>query len=399
MLLSIAVVLVSGYAVGKIVDKLGFPSLLGMLLVGVLLGPYVLNELHPDLLMISQDLRSFALIVILLRAGLGIRKEQLQKVGITALKLSSLPCLLEGLIITGLAYMLLGFSLAEAGMLGFIIAAVSPAVVVPSMLELKAKGYGKKNEIPTLILAGSSIDDVFAITLFTFFLGLGTGEGGQSIAGMLAHIPFSILAGILGGVLCAFALSRLFKRFFSQKRSILPFFFSLLLAVLYYEVGEALDIASLLGVMSIGFILVEIIPKIADGISRQLSIVWFFAQILLFALIGAEVNIQVAWQAGGLGLLIIACGLIARSLGVWLATLGTELNTKERIFCMIAYTPKATVQAAIGAIPLTLGVADGQLILAIAVLSIIVTAPLGALAISASAPKLLDEEPMIAVTE
>lgn len=389
MLIGIGLLLLLGYIGGRLASKIKLPPLIGMLFVGILSGPYVLNWLDSDLLLVSQDIRMFALIIILLRAGLGIKKEQIKQVGTISLKLSSIPCLLEGFTVLGLSYYLLGFSLAEAGMLGFIIAAVSPAVVVPSMLDLKEKRLGEDKQIPTLLLAGASIDDVFAITLFTFFLGLGTETTESSLLLDLGRIPFSIIGGVIIGGLLAWSAIYLFK--LMHKKYIEKLVLLLGATILFVEWGDHIGIASLLGVMTIGFLLLEKVPAQSKEFSLALGGLWVFLQILLFALVGAEVNIAVALDSGFMGLAIIAVGLLARSTGVWLATIGSGLNTKERLFCMIAYTPKATVQAAIGAVPLALGVGQGATILAIAVLSIIVTAPLGALGIYASAPKLLKQ--------
>ncbi|OJF97097.1 sodium:proton antiporter [Alkalibacterium sp. 20] len=389
MLTGLGLLLLLGYIGGKMASKVKLPPLIGMLFVGVLIGPYMLNWLDSDLLLVSQDIRTFALIIILLRAGLGIKKEQIKEVGMIALKISSIPCLIEGFTVTGLAYYLLDFSFAEAGMLGFIIAAVSPAVVVPSMLDLKEKRLGEEKQVPTLLLAGTSIDDVFAITLFTFFLGLGTEAMESSLLLDIARIPLSIIGGVvIGGMLALFAVY-IFKLI--HKKYIEKLVLLLGATILFVEWGDALGIASLLGVMIIGFLLLEKIPAQSKEFSFALGGLWVFLQILLFALVGAEVNIAVALDSGFIGLGIIFIGLLARSIGVWIATMNSELNTKERLFCMIAYTPKATVQAAIGAVPLALGFEQGATILAIAVLSIIVTAPLGALAIYASAPKLLKQ--------
>lgn len=388
MLAGIGLLLLVGYIGGKLVSKAKLPPLIGMLFAGTLLGPYVFDFLDADLLQISQDIRTFALIIILMRAGLGIKKNQIRQVGIVALRISSIPCILEGLTITVLAYFLMSFPFAEAGMLGFIVAAVSPAVVVPSMLDLKEKRYGEDKQIPTLLLAGASIDDVFAITMFTFFLGLGTGGQEFSLILDLALIPISIVAGILGGALIAVIAVYLFKK--TKNKYIEKLLLLIALSILFVEWGEHIGIASLLGVMTLGFLVFEKLPKHTEQFTKSLAGLWIFLQILLFALVGAEVNIEVALDAGLIGLLIIALGLVGRSIGVWIATMNTELKTKERIFCMIAYTPKATVQAAIGGIPLAMGAEHGATILALAVLSIVVTAPLGAAAIYASAPKLLN---------
>ena len=390
MLVSLSLLLVLGLLAGKVVELWRLPGLLGMLLVGILLGPYVFDVLDPDLLQISQDLRSLALIVILLRAGLGLKRENLAQVGSAALRLSCIPCILEGTTVMVLARWLLSLTWPEAGMLGFIIAAVSPAVVVPGMLNIKELGYGEDKQISTLIMAGASVDDVIAITLFTFFLGLGI-QGEANVVLELGKIPLSISAGIAGGLLVAILLLKMYSFKPLTTRNTEKLLLLLSLAILYFEVGEHLGIASLLGVMTIGLVMVEKRQDSANQFSQKLARVWIFAQVILFTLVGAEVNIGVAVQAGLIGALIIGIGLIGRSLGVWIATLGTNLNGRERLFCMIAYFPKATVQAAIGALPLAAGIEAGSIILAIAVLSILITAPLGAIGIKVGAPILLQK--------
>ncbi|MDN6193640.1 MAG: cation:proton antiporter [Alkalibacterium sp.] len=389
MLIGLGLLLLTGYIGGKVVSSVGLPPLIGMLTVGVLMGPYVLNILDSDLLLVSQDIRTFALIIILLRAGLGIKKEQIRKVGVIALKMSIIPCILEGFTVMGLAYYLLGFSFSEAGMLGFIIAAVSPAVVVPSMIDLKEKRYGEDKQIPTLLLTGTSIDDVIAITFFTFFVGLETQTGHTSLVKNLLSIPFNILVGILLGAVIAYVFVYIFNKRSKNHSEKLVLLLSL--TIIFVKWGDYTGIASLLGVMTIGFLLLEKVPTQAQTFSTALNGLWFFLQILLFALVGSEVDITKALDAGLSGVLIIIIGLLARSLGVWLVTMNSGLDIKERLFCMIAYTPKATVQAAIGAMPLALGVQQGTTILALAVMSIILTAPLGALGIYKSAPHLLNK--------
>lgn len=388
---SLALLLIVGLVAGKVVALLRLPGLLGMLLVGIVLGPYALNVLDLGLLNISQDLRSLALIIILIRAGLGLKRASLAKVGSAAIRLSSIPCILEGITVMVMSYFLLDFGFAEAGMLGFILAAVSPAVVVPSMLNLKEQGYGEDKQISTLVLAGASVDDVFAITLFTTFLGLGV-QGQTNLLFEIGKIPLSIGAGILGGLLVAVVLLKVYKLKPLKTRNTEKLLMLLALAILYFEIGEHLGVASLLGVMTIGLVILEKRENSANQFAEKLAKVWVFAQIILFTLVGAEVNIGIAVEAGLIGTTIIAIGLLGRSLGVWIATLGTDLNIKERIFCMIAYIPKATVQAAIGSIPLAAGVEGGSTILAIAVLSILITAPLGAIGIKMGAPILLHKE-------
>lgn len=392
MALSLATIIILGLLQDKFFKRLGLPGLLGMLILGIIIGPYGIHIISDDMLRISSDLRRIALIIILLRAGLGIKKEMLNKVGISALKMSFIPGLLEGITIMFLASYVLEISKIESGMLAFIVAAVSPAVIVPQMLDFiqRKKGYAKA--IPTLILAGASIDDVFAITLFTTFLGLYGGKNINIFTKML-EIPLSIILGILLGIGIGLILITLFKKYHirdTKKTLIL-----IGIAIIFTNVEDALKniipIASLVGVMTIGFILLEKYPKVANRLASKLNKVWVFAELLLFVLVGAQVNIYLALNSGMLGLLIIAVGLVARSIGVLISVTGTNFNWKEKLFCIIAYTPKATVQAAIGAVPLSAGVESGELILAIAVLSIIITAPLGAIGIKFSGKRWLSD--------
>ncbi len=364
-----------------------------MLLAGVLLGPYGLNWLSAEMLAISGDLRKLALIIILIRAGLGLRGEKLKQVGGAAVKFSFIPGIIEGFIIAYLSTIFLNFSFIQGGILGFIIAAVSPAVVVPEMLKLSSEGIGAKQGIPTLILAGASIDDVFAITLFTAFLGFYQGTQ-NTLARQILSIPISIVLGIGLGVLSGMIISEIFKRIqiISTKKVLILISLAVLMTALENWAKDTINIASLLGVMTMGFILLKQQPEIAHKISEKMKHIWTFAEILLFVLVGAEVNINVAFKAGLFGLLMITLGLLGRSLGVLIATSGSHLNWKERLFCMIAYSPKATVQAAVGAVPLSVGVASGEIILAIAVLAILFTAPLGAIGIEKTARILLETE-------
>lgn len=388
MIFSILLVLLLGILANKLFTKLRLPGLLGMILVGVIIGPYVGNLLSEEFLSISTDIRNMALILILLRAGLGINKEVLKKVGVTALKMSFIPCLLEGSVITLVGHFLFRMPLYEAGILGFILAAVSPAVIVPAMISMKEQGLGEKRGIATIILAGSSIDDIFAITIFTVFLGLST-SGGVSIGKELIGIPVEIIGGILLGLIIGIIIVKFFKKF---KLSILEETFLLVsMGFLIYLIGNLINVSGLLGVMTLGFMVLEKSEEKAKRIESSLSKLWFIAQIFLFVLIGAAVNVKVAFGAGAFGIVIIAIGLIGRSIGVIIALIGSNLNKKEKLFTVIAYTPKATVQAALGAVPLASGVASGELILAVAVMAIIITAPLGAIAIKVLAPKLLKE--------
>ena len=382
MVLSLAIIITVGLIFNKLFKAIKLPGLLGMLILGIIVGPNMLDLISKDILTISSDLRKIALIVILLRAGLGINRSTLKKVGKTALKMSFLPCVIEGVTISFVSKYILNISFIEAGMLGFIIAAVSPAVVVPQMLELINKGKGKENGVPTIILAASSIDDVFAITIFSTFLGL-YGGSNISISGKLLSIPISILLGGGIGILIALLLIGIFKKFHLRdtEKTLIILASGMLLTSLEDIFKNIVPIASLLGVMVVGFVLLDKYPKVANRISEKFNKVWVFAEILLFVLVGAQVDIKVIVHSGLLGLLVLFIGLVARSIGVYISLIGSNLNLKEKIFCIISFMPKATVQAAMGAVPLASGVASGNLILAIAVLSIVVTAPLGAVGI------------------
>lgn len=393
MAISLAIIVLLGLVFNFLFSKLKLPGLLGMLILGVIIGPYCFDLINADLLRVSADFRQIALIIILLRAGLGISKESLNKVGKTAIKLSCIPGLIEGFAIAFISTKLLGFSFVEGGILGFIIAAVSPAVVVPQMLDFTEKGLGTNKNIPTLILAGASIDDVFAITIFTTFLGLYSGSQ-VNIGIQIINIPLSIIMGIASGFVIGLILIRLFNRYHIRdtKKVLLILGLAIMLTAFEKILKDKIEIAGLLGVMAIGFILLEKMPIVAKRLAIKFNKIWIFAEIMLFVLVGAQVNVAVALKSGILGIIIICVGLLARSLGVWISVLGTDLNTKEKIFCVIAYTPKATVQAAIGAIPLSLGVESGEVMLAIAVLSILITAPLGAIGIKKASEKCLIQE-------
>ena len=390
MAMSLAIIIILGIILNKLFEKLGLPGLLGMLILGVLLGPYVTNIISADILRISPDLRKIALIIILLRAGLGIKKDTLNKVSVPALKMSCIPGIFEGLSIMFVASYILGISRIEAGMLGFVIAAVSPAVVVPTMINFMSTGKGEKKGIATIILAGASIDNVIAITLFSTFLGLYGGKS-VSVVKKILDIPVSIFMGIAVGAVVGIVLTIIFKKYHMSdtKKTLILIAIAIILTGVEDLFKNIVPIASLLGVMTVGFIILERYSKAANKISMKLSKIWVIAEILLFVLVGAQVNIQVTVTSGVLGLIIITLGLVARSIGVLVSLMGTNLNAKERLFCVIAYIPKASVQAAMGAVPLAAGVKSGEVILAIAVLSILVTAPLGAIGIKIGGEKLL----------
>lgn len=391
MATSLAIITLFGLLSNRLVNKFRVPGLLGMILVGALIGPYGFNLLSNEILIASADFRKIALIVILLRAGLGIKREDLKKVGRPAISLSFIPGLLEGFTIAYISMQFFNFTFIQGGILGFIIAAVSPAVIVPSMLKLMEKGIGKAKNIPTLILAGASIDDVFAITIFSAFMGMYSG-GHINIGAKIFSIPLSIVLGVIASLIIAMILIKIFKKYHIRDTEKMLYILGAAILLTTFEtlIESKITIAGLLGVMAIGFMICEKMPKEGKRIALKFDKVWVFAEILLFVLVGAQVNIVLALDAGVKGILLIFIGLIARSIGVLLSLIGTRLNMKEKLFCIFAYIPKATVQAAIGAIPLSMGVESGDLILSLAVLSIIITAPLGAIAIKATGQKLLE---------
>lgn len=385
--------------------KAGLPGILGMVVAGIALGPSGVNIIDPEIHAILKEFKTVALIVILIRAGLGISKKTLNRVGGPALRMGFIPCIVEGTIVTIAASYLTDLNLYESGMLGFIIAAVSPAVVVPTMLELKEGGFGQKKEVPTLVLAGASLDDVFAITLFGVFAGLAAGVS-TNWTSILVGVPAGILLGALLGAGMGLLMVWFFKRY--HLRDTMKIIVFLIVAVLFYDFAELpgvksiVPIAGLLGIMAIGFVILERYDELANRMAAKFSKIWVFAEILLFVYIGAELKVQeISVSMLGLGLVILLIGLIARSTGVWFSLLGSDLSTKEKLFCMIAYVPKATVQAAMGAVPLSM-VMDGRLmnttthnaqwILSMAVLSILVTAPLGAIGIKVGGTRLLTQE-------
>ncbi|MEO1856562.1 MAG: cation:proton antiporter [Rubritalea sp.] len=382
--------------------KLGLPGILGMIATGLILGPSGFDIIRDGTLDGLKEFKTVALIIILSRAGLGISKSTLNRIGGPAIKMGIIPCIIEGGTITLLAWKFFGFQFYEAGMLGFIIAAVSPAVVVPAMLELKSGGFGKKKEVPTLVLAGASLDDVIAITLFGVFAGLGSGQQANWLI-VLVGVPSGIILGAIGGALLGYIFVWFFKNF--HMRDTLKVIIFTTIATMFYAFSElpavksTLPIAALLGIMAIGFVILEHHNQLAGRMAAKFGKIWVFAEILLFVYIGSEVRIdEIAFSSVSSGLAIIVMGLLARSTGVFVSLIGSSLNFKEKIFCVMAYWPKATVQAAIGTVPLTMvfsgKIADtseqtGQLILAIAVLSILLTAPLGAICIKLFGKKLL----------
>ncbi len=389
--------------IGNIIfKKAGLPGILGMIAAGIILGPSVLNLIDPEIRAVLKEFKTIALIVILFRAGLGIDRETLNRIGGPAIRMGFIPVIVEGAAVAAVSYWLLDLPLYAAGMLGFIIAAVSPAVVVPSMLDLREHGFGKKKGIPTLILAGASVDDIIAITIFGVFASLAAGAA-TNWTYVILSVPAGILAGAGIGVIIGFISIWFFKKY--HIRDTMKVIIFMIVAVIFYDTAELsavknfIPIAALLGVMAIGFILLEKYDVLANRMAVKFNKIWVLAEILLFVYIGTEVQIsKIDHSLIGVGLLILLFGLIARSIGVSISLIGADLNLKEKIFCMIAYWPKATVQAAMGAVPLSMIISGkidsfsediGQVILAMAVLSIVVTAPLGAIGIKFAGPKFL----------
>jgi solute carrier family 9B (sodium/hydrogen exchanger), member 1/2 len=391
MAFGLALIIVLGLSGDYLFRRMKLPGLVGMLVVGILIGPYVIDLMAPEMMAVSADFRRIALIVILLRAGLELRRDTLNQVGRAALIMSCLPAVFEILAVMWVAPGLLGLTYLEAALLGAILGAVSPAVVVPLMIDFMDRGRGTKKGIPTLVLGASSLDDVFVIVLFSAFLGM-HGGGEVNFWGKLADIPISIVLGILVGLISGYLLLRLFQKYDWRppKRTITVMGVAILLTTLEQACEPWVPFAGLLGVMAIGFIILERAEPIAHIISQKLKKLWVFAELLLFVLVGTQVNVQVAWKAGLAGTIVIVVGLLFRSVGTYLSLLGTPLDWREKLFCVVAYIPKATVQAAIGAVPLAAGVASGEVILAVAVLSILLTAPLGAIGITWLGEQVLD---------
>lgn len=374
---------------GAVFRRLNLPQLLGMLLTGILLGPYALNLLDGSILSISADLRQIALIIILTRAGLNLDVADLKKVGRAAVLMCFVPASFEILGMLALAPRILGISLLDAAIMGTVVGAVSPAVIVPKMLKLMDERYGTRESIPQLIMAGASVDDVFVIVLFTSFTGLA--QGGTASALDLMRIPTSIVLGLAAGAVCGLLLALAFRKIHMRDSAkvIIILSISFLLVTLEHSLSGALGFSGLLAVMGMGIALQRRRGEVAARLSAKYSKLWVAAELLLFVLVGATVDVGYALASGASAVLLIFGVLVFRMAGVFLCLLGTSLDRGERLFCMIAYMPKATVQAAIGAIPLSMGLACGQIVLTVAVLSILITAPLGSFLIERTYKKLL----------
>lgn len=389
MLTSIAVILLLGLLAGWMFSKLKLPNLLGMIIVGMILSPYCLNMVDESILSISADLRQIALVIILTRAGLSLNLSDLKKVGRPAILMCFVPACVEMIGTIILAPVLLGVSVLEAAIIGSVIAAVSPAVVVPRMIKLIDEGYGKDKSIPQLILAGASVDDVFVIVVFTALTTLAaTGEVSPA---SFIQIPTSILLGVMLGCLLGGILVLFFKRYHMRDsvKVLIILSISFLLLELQNRLEDFISISGLLAIMSMGILINHKYDVLAKKLSVKYNKLWLGAEIFLFVLVGIAVNLKYALSAGFVVVLLVIMALIFRMTGVALSLVKTKLNKKERLFCAIAYTPKATVQAGIGTIPLAMGLACGDIALTVAVVSILVTAPFGAICIDKLYKKLL----------
>ncbi len=391
MLTSLAYLFLLGLALGRLAGKLRLPPLLGMLLTGILLGPQVLNLLDRSLLSISAELRQLALIIILTRAGLSLDISDLRKAGRSALLMCFVPASFEIIGVVLLAPRLLGVTVAEAAVIGGVLAAVSPAVVVPRMLRLMEEGYGAERQIPQIIMAGASADDVYVIVLFTAFTGLAQGKGFSPAA--LAAIPLSILTGIAVGAVAGLLLTYFFTKVHIRDTGKVLIFLSLafLLVAAEHALKGHVPFSGLLAVMASGMALAKRRHDLSLRLSAKFSKLWVAAEVLLFVLVGATVDLRYAAAAGLAAAGVLLGAMVFRMAGVLVCMLGSRLTRKERLFCMLAYLPKATVQAAIGGIPLSMGLSCGNLVLTVAVLSILITAPLGAAAIDWSYQRLLTQ--------
>ena len=398
MLTSLSFIFLVGLAMAAICQRIRLPRIIGMLLTGIVLGPYVLDILDPSILSISSELRQMALIIILVKAGLSLNLADLKKVGRPAVMLSCVPASFELLGYVLFAPMILGVNRIEAAVMGAVLAAVSPAVVVPRMVKLMESGYGTKKSIPQMILAGASCDDIFVIVLFSTFSGMA--QGGSARVMDFVNIPISIVSGILLGAVAGWLLSLFFETAYAKEhydrnsmKVIIVLGVSFLLMSVENWVKPYISVSGLLAVVSMACVLnLRSIKAVSARLSEKFGKLWLAAEVLLFVLVGAAVDIRYTMGAGLAAVLMIFTALIFRTIGVLICLAGTALNWKERLFCVIAYLPKATVQAAIGSVPMAMGLPCGQIVLSVAVMAILITAPLGALGMDSTFEKLLEKE-------
>ena len=391
MLISIALILLVGMFMGWLCKKIKLPGLLGMLFTGIILGPYVLNFIDDSILSISADLRKIALIIILTRAGLSLDIKDLKKVGRPAVLMCFIPACFEMTGMVLLAPRILGISTLDAAIMGAVVAAVSPAVVVPKMIKLMEEGYGVKQGIPQLILAGASVDDVFVIVMFTAFTGLAQGEA-VSLKSFV-NVPLSVITGIFVGLAAGCLLAKFFEKVHIRDTSKVMILLSVSFILVTAEdyAADMIPFASFIGVMAAGISLQKKREVVAKRLSSKFNKLWVVSEIMLFVLVGAAVDIQYAVKAGIAPVFLIFSVLIFRMAGVFVCLLKTKLNIKERAFCMLAYMPKATVQAAIGGLPLAMGLSCGNIVLSVAVIAILITAPLGAFCIDMTYKRFLQQ--------
>lgn len=389
MLFSLALILFIGFTAGSIMQKFKLPPLLGMMVTGIVLGPNMLNRIDPSILGISADLRQIALIVILIRAGLALDLDDLKQVGRPAVLMCFVPATFELAAVVLLAPRFLGITYLEAAILGAVLAAVSPAVVVPRMLKLMEGGYGQDKSIPQLIMAGASVDDIYVIVLFTSFTGMYQGQG-FDVSGLL-KVPVSIALGLGLGILAGLVMVQLFRIIHIRDtiKILLLLSLSFLFVSLESAVSEYVPVSGLLAVMALGGTILKQYDVLARRLSVKYSKIWVAAELVLFVLVGAAVDISFISNAGIMAVCLILAALLVRMAGVYVCMIGTPLLGKERLFTAISYLPKATVQAAIGGIPLSLGIAAGNTILTVAVLAILITAPIGAVGVDLTYKKLL----------
>ena len=398
MLTSLAFIFLAGLAMAGICGRLGLPRIIGMLFTGILLGPNVFNLLDSSILLISPQLRQIALIIILLKAGLSLNLSDLRQVGRPAVMMSFVPASFEILAFLLFGPFILGISRVEAALLGSVLAAVSPAVVIPRMVQLMEEKYGTDKSIPQMIMAGASCDDIFVIVLFSTFLGMV--QGGSVRAADFLNIPVSIVLGILLGAVFGYGLSCFFERAYEKKhyirnsmKVVVVLGMSFLLMSVEAWLEDVVSVSGLLAVVSMAcMIKIKSAPIVSKRLSEKLGKLWVAAEVMLFVLVGAAVDIRYTMGAGAAAVLMIAIALGFRAVGVCLCLAGTKLNRRERLFGIIAYLPKATVQAAIGSVPLAAGLPCGQLVLSVAVLSILITAPLGAVGMDLTYRKFLEKE-------
>ena len=398
MLTSLALIFLVGLAMGAICQKLKLPRIIGMLATGIVLGPYVLDLLDPSILSISADLRKMALIIILLKAGLSLNLDDLKKVGRPAIMMSFVPASFEIIGYLLFAPAILGITRVEAAVMGSVLAAVSPAVVVPRMVQLMETKYGTEKAIPQMIMAGASCDDIFVIVLFTTFLGMAQGGGADIKA--FANIPVSIILGIILGAIAGYLLYLFFETAYAKKhyvrnsmKVIIVLGFSFLLIAIESWLEGKIAVSGLLAVVSMACVLkMKCTAFVSKRLSEKFGKLWLAAEVILFVLVGAAVDIRYTLEAGIAAVAMIFVALIFRSFGVLLCTVKTNLSAKERAFCVIAYLPKATVQAAIGSVPFAAGLPCGKIVLSVAVMAIIITAPLGAFGMDLTYKKILTRE-------